>query len=774
VDLLKKDEQIFLKVDLQKKTTMPDVAEVNWMVAKNEAGASMVWECYKRVAKREPQFLCTNSDKSSGIVVVMNGLGDEIILRENEKREFAVKLDDEARFSWYYDGNQKGGNLKILLAAVRSSNDVDKDSSPEIITETYLMKAAKMMGDQSKYIMNHAILDYYNENDIDKGPEELNNLVLHFDHRMHKLLQVVAGIFKKPPPPPTSDNLSESASGADLRSRRSLRSRSLRSLRSSRTGFNSMAGMSYDLKSMAQTVTTLSKSSISHAASSASSLTGMKSANSKAEITANLSFSRVLIGFELKRFFTHIESMWWKFDRGPQRSLESLHTHREHMKKLRQKEAEEARNEDDEDEEEEEDDGLEDDENEESQDPNKCKCGAIFAITSDFCQTCGRMRPTGVVTEHFKCRCGNLLKLDARICRRCGAKRNPEEERRLQEEEKKRMEIVRQHNLEDQDGADTKVEDLSVGTEVQVLKELRRVVTVCQDAGLARENNDVRKMCAGRRGIVMRVDRVDNTVQVDVEGIGELWLAVGAIELVPDEEEEVKKEMEERAKKAEERRQRQERQTLYETKLAQAEELRKQVAMMEKTVQKVYTTVDEGKKMLGDLRSRVDRQLISKEKSRRMIASLEEKKKSLLKEGYHLGNEAKKAMDALNSGATTRDNYMGVLQQLSNEQQELMRLLAEEKTTFQNLKNEADSARAAEGEHIGELEAELARHHAHHARMSKEQQDNLAWLAGRADALVRDLEAGTNAGAQAPPVVLTNIKKLRDTALSLWKTLQNI
>jgi len=73
------------------------------------------------------------------------------------------------------------------------------------------------------------------------------------------------------------------------------------------------------------------------------------------------------------------------------------------------------------------------------------------------------------------------------------------------------MEIVRQHNLEDQDGADTKVEDLSVVTEVQVLKELRRVVTVCQDAGLARENNDVRKMCAGRRCIVMRVDRVDNS-----------------------------------------------------------------------------------------------------------------------------------------------------------------------------------------------------------------------------------------------------------------------
>lgn len=71
---------------------------------------------------------------------------------------------------------------------------------------------------------------------------------------------------------------------------------------------------------------------------------------------------------------------------------------------------------------------------------------------------------------------------------------------------------------------------LQTGMTVQVLTDAHAVVRACRESGIDGTNDHLRRRALGRRGRIMKVDHSDQTVKVRVDGVGDVWLGVRAVQ----------------------------------------------------------------------------------------------------------------------------------------------------------------------------------------------------------------------------------------------------
>jgi len=71
---------------------------------------------------------------------------------------------------------------------------------------------------------------------------------------------------------------------------------------------------------------------------------------------------------------------------------------------------------------------------------------------------------------------------------------------------------------------------LRVGTEVTVSSNLRDIVSECRMHNIDSTNDAKRKLSLGRRGKVIKVDPKDQTIKVNVDGVGAVWFGPRAVQ----------------------------------------------------------------------------------------------------------------------------------------------------------------------------------------------------------------------------------------------------
>merc|ERR1719359_1143711 len=69
---------------------------------------------------------------------------------------------------------------------------------------------------------------------------------------------------------------------------------------------------------------------------------------------------------------------------------------------------------------------------------------------------------------------------------------------------------------------------LKEGGRAHLLKDKDRVIHACHKVGIGTENDDFRKLAAGKVAHIEAKDVLDNTVKVHVHGVGSLWFGVEA------------------------------------------------------------------------------------------------------------------------------------------------------------------------------------------------------------------------------------------------------
>eukprot|EP00930_Biecheleria_cincta_P001550 TRINITY_DN102686_c0_g1_i1.p1 TRINITY_DN102686_c0_g1~~TRINITY_DN102686_c0_g1_i1.p1 ORF type:complete len:335 (+),score=61.78 TRINITY_DN102686_c0_g1_i1:108-1112(+) len=70
---------------------------------------------------------------------------------------------------------------------------------------------------------------------------------------------------------------------------------------------------------------------------------------------------------------------------------------------------------------------------------------------------------------------------------------------------------------------------LRVGAEAAVLQDAAVVLAACRRSGIDSTNDAKRRQSLGRKGRVVKVDPKDNSVKVNVDGVGEVWFGADAV-----------------------------------------------------------------------------------------------------------------------------------------------------------------------------------------------------------------------------------------------------
>lgn len=71
---------------------------------------------------------------------------------------------------------------------------------------------------------------------------------------------------------------------------------------------------------------------------------------------------------------------------------------------------------------------------------------------------------------------------------------------------------------------------LQTGMTVQVLPDAHAVVRACRESGIDGTHDHLRRRALGRQGRIVKVDHSDQTVKVRVDGVGDVWFGVRAVQ----------------------------------------------------------------------------------------------------------------------------------------------------------------------------------------------------------------------------------------------------
>jgi len=71
---------------------------------------------------------------------------------------------------------------------------------------------------------------------------------------------------------------------------------------------------------------------------------------------------------------------------------------------------------------------------------------------------------------------------------------------------------------------------LQTGMTVQVLPDAHAVVRACRECGIDGTHDHLRRRALGRQGRIVKVDHSDQTVKVQVDGVGGVWFGVRAVQ----------------------------------------------------------------------------------------------------------------------------------------------------------------------------------------------------------------------------------------------------
>lgn len=258
-------------------------------------------------------------------------------------------------------------------------------------------------------------------------------------------------------------------------------------------------------------------------------------------------------------------------------------------------------------------------------------------------------------------------------------------------------------------------------------------------------------------GLVTKVDPHDSTLCVRVTGVGELWFAPGSL-VHPAS---LAKWKEWTAMDAAQRRENERLDNAVKEARAQHEnikvtshELETQVRLLTTQLNNLKAANSARAQEIPDLQWRIDRQKEAKARATRAIEALRKRRNRIIRRGRDATQNVQQDWGAALLAADSRNEYFDHVRQLMKENKQL-------KEQIQKDKNNQKSARKR-------LEKDLKASKSERAKIAGEEQRNLAWLAGRADAAIKEL-----AGESRRERSIQGLTDLRDVTLEVLQSLKD-
>eukprot|EP00812_Abedinium_dasypus_P002026 NODE_1246_length_1195_cov_360.967544.p1 GENE.NODE_1246_length_1195_cov_360.967544~~NODE_1246_length_1195_cov_360.967544.p1 ORF type:complete len:330 (-),score=111.53 NODE_1246_length_1195_cov_360.967544:188-1177(-) len=323
--------------------------------------------------------------------------------------------------------------------------------------------------------------------------------------------------------------------------------------------------------------------------------------------------------------------------------------------------------------------------------------------------------------------------------------------------------------VEHHDEACADVSELKVGDTVRMLTEIRRVLSLSHEAGLAPENAKLRGEAVGKTGILVRVDEIDGTVCVRFDDLGAIWFSATCI-AAKDQNwghlTEDRMEIREAAQVViDYRHDKVDCET--EWLLEQKEYLVEKIAYLRKQVDTVMGVVDRCADTAQDLHRRVNDQL---EKEKRFLESSQALEARLVAAQHETDNEiasAQRPWDRLRDVSQSRNEMFDIVRVMYAEKEALRVQLVDSRDGLAEarLEYEEHVVRKQKVRHM--LQREVTKVHQQRARERGEEERDLAWFSGACDSVARTFaRKGFNLR------FVPDLIELRDAALDVWSQLE--
>eukprot|EP00929_Paragymnodinium_shiwhaense_P031794 TRINITY_DN17740_c0_g1_i1.p1 TRINITY_DN17740_c0_g1~~TRINITY_DN17740_c0_g1_i1.p1 ORF type:complete len:1753 (-),score=508.22 TRINITY_DN17740_c0_g1_i1:213-5471(-) len=801
VNTLNEELMVFSKRHMHRFITIPtDKEETNWIVAHNPHTEKIHWECYsKNEITNTLRYVSSEEEACSGTVVIVtnNRKKDILVLKEGQRKAFWVQLDEKGVFEWYLDDTRIKRSEEMYKNAMENTHHDEEDQAPAMIKAEYLEEIVLgMTRTQAVHIIEGAVRDYYLRHKTERNLEALKPEIQHLDHRVKKLLWASRGHQKFK----LGDKAKKRSKKAKIRRHHHQETWELNAQRAAeamgKLTISFMSGILQEdhneMDDEALDELGLQDEEDRPVSSKAPEFEErtMKDIEAEQEAIKNMRPPAPLMSEEIASIIFEVQSSTHKLTHA-KTAMEQIAKKRTEVGSKPEEGLIDVQVEDD----------VSDDEQAEPipitvnvrlvRDNAKQPWGlqwkkdqfslgkrVLESVTQDSpaaqfnaeqLEASQRPLQEGDILQSMNGKTGwedvgqgmrKELEVDLVMGHfpppeadntegYCGAWKPAEE---LVQETRDELAKVKVRVYT--------VEDLHDMMQVTVLKDVRRVMAACHDAGLAAANAEWRKKAAGLTGIIIEIDHTDRTVRVLLPGLGDIWLAAAALRpagpttLQLEEQKRLKQQAKLMKSKAD-----QDRYALLTSKI---EALEAQKESLTSKLQEEQISVSEGLRQAQEMRAKLDEQLERKLHYQVNATYLEEQRTDAHDETNLASQALKDAYNTLQADKSTRMEYMEATKRLTEENSKLVQQLVDEEQSFHahkeathNFVMDIEKQREEFIQHTESLKK---------VRVEQELMDqrDLTWLVGRAEYVLQALE---REGVHND--ILDRVQYIRDTAMSI-------